>query len=36
MKRIPHHYDHRSTYQQALQVDCQVDDLIGGEKTLSR
>jgi hypothetical protein len=32
--KIPHHYDYGSTYRQSLQVNWQVDDLIGGEKTL--
>jgi hypothetical protein len=31
---IPHNYDYRTTYRQALQVNWQVDDIIGGEKTL--
>jgi hypothetical protein len=34
MMPFPHHYDYRRTYQQALQVNWQVEDLIGGEKTL--
>ena len=34
MVPLPHHYDYRRTYQQALQVNWQVDDIIGGEKTL--
>jgi hypothetical protein len=34
MKQIPHYYDYRSAYQQALQVNWQVDDIIGGDKTL--
>ena len=34
MMPLPHHYDYRRTYQQALQVNWQVDDIIGGEKTL--
>jgi hypothetical protein len=29
-----HNYDYRSAYQQALQVNWQVEDIIGGEKTL--
>lgn len=32
--KIQHNYDYRSTYQQSLQVNWQVDDIIGGEKTL--
>jgi hypothetical protein len=32
--KIPHSYDYRTTYQQALQVNWQVDDIIGGEKRL--
>jgi hypothetical protein len=34
MMPLPHHYDYRRTYQQALQVNWQVEDIIGGEKTL--
>jgi hypothetical protein len=33
--KIPHNYDYGSTYRQSLQVNWQVDDLIGGEKTLN-
>lgn len=32
--QLLHHYDYQTVYQQALQVNWQVDDLIGGEKTL--
>lgn len=32
--KIQHNYDYGSTYRQSLQVNWQVDDLIGGEKTL--
>jgi hypothetical protein len=32
--QIPHHYDYRTSYQQALQVNWEVGDIIGGEKTL--
>ena len=32
--KFPYHYDYGSTYRQALQVNWQVEDLIGGEKTL--
>jgi hypothetical protein len=32
--KIQHHYDYSSTYRQSLQVNWQVDDIIGGEKTL--
>jgi hypothetical protein len=32
--KISHHYDYGSTYRQSLQVNWQVDDLIGGERTL--
>jgi hypothetical protein len=31
---VQHNYDYRTTYQQSLQVNWQVDDIIGGEKTL--
>jgi hypothetical protein len=31
---IHHTYDYGSTYRQSLQVNWQVDDIIGGEKTL--
>lgn len=34
MMQLLHHYDYQTVYQQALQVNWQVDDLIGGEKTL--
>jgi hypothetical protein len=34
MQQIPHYYDYRSAYQQALQVNWQVEDIIGGDKTL--
>ena len=34
MEQIRHSYDYRTTYQQALQANWQVDDIIGGEKTL--
>jgi hypothetical protein len=34
MQQIRHSYDYQTTYQQALQVNWQVDDIIGGEKTL--
>src|SRR5688500_11526088 len=34
MVHIPHHYDYSTAYQQALKVNWQVDDIIGGEKTL--
>ena len=32
--KIQHNYDYGTTYRQALQVNWQVDDIIGGEKTL--
>jgi hypothetical protein len=32
--KISHSYDYQSTFRQALQVNWQVDDIIGGEKTL--
>jgi hypothetical protein len=32
--KIQHPYDYGSTYRQSLQVNWQVDDIIGGEKTL--
>jgi hypothetical protein len=32
--KISHNYDYGSIYRQSLQVNWQVDDLIGGEKTL--
>jgi hypothetical protein len=32
--KIQHNYDYGSTYRQSLQVNWQVDDIIGGEKTL--
>jgi hypothetical protein len=32
--KIPHNYDYGSTYRQSLQVNWQVEDLIGGDKTL--
>jgi hypothetical protein len=32
---IQHNYDYGSTYRQSLQVNWQVDDIIGGEKTLN-
>jgi hypothetical protein len=32
--QIPHSYDYQSTHRQSLQVNWQVDDIIGGEKTL--
>jgi hypothetical protein len=32
--KIQHAYDYQSTYRQSLQVNWQVDDIIGGEKTL--
>jgi hypothetical protein len=31
---VQHNYDYGTTYQQSLQVNWQVDDIIGGEKTL--
>jgi hypothetical protein len=31
---ISHNYDYRTTHRQALQVNWQVEDIIGGEKTL--
>src|ERR671923_815484 len=31
--KIPHHYDYGSTHRQSLQVNWQVDDIVGGEKT---
>ena len=31
---IQHNYDYGTTYRQALQVNWQVEDIIGGEKTL--
>jgi hypothetical protein len=31
---IQHNYDYALTYQPSLQVNWQVDDIIGGEKTL--
>jgi hypothetical protein len=34
MMQLQRHYDYRTTYQQALQVNWQADDIIGGEKTL--
>jgi hypothetical protein len=34
MMQLQHHYDYRTAYQQALQVNWQVEDIIGGEKTL--
>jgi hypothetical protein len=33
--KIQHNYDYGTTYQQSLQVNWQVDDIIGGEKTLN-
>ena len=33
--KIQHRYDYGSTYRQSLQVNWQVDDIIGGEKTLN-
>ena len=33
--KIPHSYDYHTTHQQALQVNWQVDDIIGGEKTFN-
>ena len=32
--KIHHTYDYGATYRQSLQVNWQVDDIIGGEKTL--
>lgn len=32
--KIQHNYDYGTTHRQALQVNWQVDDIIGGEKTL--
>ena len=32
--KIQHNYDYGSAYRQSLQVNWQVDDIIGGEKTL--
>jgi hypothetical protein len=32
--KIQHNYDYGTTYQQSLQVNWQVEDIIGGEKTL--
>jgi hypothetical protein len=32
--KIQHDYDYGTTYRQALQVNWQVEDIIGGEKTL--
>jgi hypothetical protein len=32
--KIQHNYDYGTTYRQSLQVNWQVDDIIGGEKTL--
>jgi hypothetical protein len=32
--QMHHTYDYRSTYQQALRVNWQIDDIIGGDKTL--
>jgi hypothetical protein len=32
--KIQHAYDYQSIYRQSLQVNWQVDDIIGGEKTL--
>jgi hypothetical protein len=32
--KIQHNYDYGTTYRQALQVNWQVEDIIGGEKTL--
>jgi hypothetical protein len=34
MMQMPHQFDYRTTYQQSLQVNWQVGDIIGGEKTL--
>jgi hypothetical protein len=34
MIHIPHRYDYSTAHQQALQVNWQIDDIIGGEKTL--
>jgi hypothetical protein len=34
MVQISHHYDYSTTHQQALRVNWQIDDIIGGEKTL--
>jgi hypothetical protein len=31
---VQHNYDYGTTYQQSLQVNWQVDDIIGGEKML--
>src|SRR5919109_4032426 len=33
--KIQHSYDYGSTYRQSLQVNWQVNDIIGGEKTLN-
>jgi hypothetical protein len=34
MGKISHSYDYSTAYRQALQVNWQIDDIIGGEKTL--
>jgi hypothetical protein len=34
MTQIRHHYDYGSTYRQALRVNWQIEDIIGGDKTL--
>ena len=34
MTQILHHYDYGTTYRQALRINWQIEDIIGGEKTL--
>jgi hypothetical protein len=34
MVQLPHYYDYRSVYRQSLQVNWQIDDVIGGDRRL--
>ena len=34
MPQIRHNYDYGTTYRQALRINWQIEDIIGGEKTL--
>src|ERR1043166_5228567 len=34
MTQIRHNYDYGTTYRQALRINWQIEDIIGGEKTL--
>jgi hypothetical protein len=34
MTQLRHHYDYGTTYRQALRLNWQIEDIIGGEKTL--